>query len=393
MNVYLFNPDTDLALASNQENYMASEAVRSMMSDLALLPMWYAEPGSGVLAPSAYNERFLRQMDACFSHGVQLLTPPELAEHPDADIKPWGWNASIRKRLVQLGACSDRLPSMQALGAWRQYASRAHTAELVCRLAREQYGTGRVEVLSSLEACREAVERWKPCVMKSPWSSSGKGLNWCRHGFTAHIEQWCARTLREQGVVLISPIYDKVQDFAMEFYADGRGGIRFVGYSLFDTHASGAYQGNRLMSDEAIEQHLSSYIPLEALHQTRERICINLHNYTKDYQGFLGIDMMICREEGIFKLHPFIELNLRMNMGVLAHTFFERYMHPASEGRFMVEHFPSNENLRAEVARLSEEHPLQIDGGRLMQGFLPLVPVTPQSRNLAYVLKSAPVGN
>lgn len=45
MKLYLFNPDSDLALASNEENYMAPASARRMIQDLALLPMWYAQPG------------------------------------------------------------------------------------------------------------------------------------------------------------------------------------------------------------------------------------------------------------------------------------------------------------------------------------------------------------
>ncbi len=53
--LYIFNPEHDLALASGETNYMAPASARRMASELALLPMWYAEEGSAVLAPSAYN--------------------------------------------------------------------------------------------------------------------------------------------------------------------------------------------------------------------------------------------------------------------------------------------------------------------------------------------------
>ena len=40
---------------SGETNYMAPASARQMASELTLLPMWYAEEGSVVLAPSAYN--------------------------------------------------------------------------------------------------------------------------------------------------------------------------------------------------------------------------------------------------------------------------------------------------------------------------------------------------
>ena len=60
-------------------------------------------------------------------------------------------------------------------------------------------------------------------------------------------------------------IYNKVEDFAMEFYSDGIGGVTFEGYSLFHTGKSGMYEGNCLLSNEAIRKQLSQYVPLETL--------------------------------------------------------------------------------------------------------------------------------
>ena len=46
MKLYVFNPDADMALGNNEENYMAPATIRRMAEDLALLPIWYAQPGS-----------------------------------------------------------------------------------------------------------------------------------------------------------------------------------------------------------------------------------------------------------------------------------------------------------------------------------------------------------
>ena len=42
MKLYVFNPDADMALGNNEENYMAPATIRRMAEDLALLPIWYA---------------------------------------------------------------------------------------------------------------------------------------------------------------------------------------------------------------------------------------------------------------------------------------------------------------------------------------------------------------
>ena len=56
MKLYIFNPDTDLALANNSENYIPSARVKQMERELAMLPMWYAEQGSNILISTYPDE-------------------------------------------------------------------------------------------------------------------------------------------------------------------------------------------------------------------------------------------------------------------------------------------------------------------------------------------------
>ena len=97
--LYIFNPEHDLALASGETNYMAPASARQMASELALLPMWYAEEGSVVLAPSAYNLDYVKKIQELLGLSVDLMTEPELASERNLDIRPWGWDIAIRKRL------------------------------------------------------------------------------------------------------------------------------------------------------------------------------------------------------------------------------------------------------------------------------------------------------
>ena len=62
MVLFIFNPDTDLALANGKGSYTPTEGVRQMIDDLALLPIWYAESNSYVLAEGEHNQAFLEQM-------------------------------------------------------------------------------------------------------------------------------------------------------------------------------------------------------------------------------------------------------------------------------------------------------------------------------------------
>lgn len=396
MKLYVFNPDADMALGNNEENYMAPASIRRMAEDLALLPVWYAPSGSGVLAPSAYNADFLKQMQRQFRLDVRLVTEPELPDFSDARVMPWGWNPALRKRLLKGGISEKVLPDLDTLRKYRSLAARSHVSALHARLQsegmKETCGMGSCLVRAEDEShsdLSEVIGRYKEgCVCKSLWSSSGKGLCWCRYGFTKLVSDWCNRALKTDGAFMVEPIYNKVEDFAMEFYADGQGQVRFVGYSRFATDGRGAYQGNLLVTDVQVEEWIQQYISLEAFVQIRESVRRGLAELLgAGYMGFLGVDMMVCRlnEGRSYAVHPCVEINLRMNMGIVAHTLCDRFIASGSKGFFSVEYFPATEALQERHARDVQEHPLCVEQGRVVSGYLPLVPVTPRSRYRAFV--------
>lgn len=127
MKLYVFNPDADMALGNNEENYMAPATIRRMAEDLALLPAWYAQPGSGVLAPSAYNADFLKQMQQQFRLDVKLVTEPELPDYAEAQVMPWGWNPALRKRMLKGGILERKLPTRDELHIYRKKAARSNS--------------------------------------------------------------------------------------------------------------------------------------------------------------------------------------------------------------------------------------------------------------------------
>ncbi len=388
--LYLFNPEHDLALASGEANYMAPASARRMASELALLPMWYAEEGSAVLAPSAYNLDYVKKIQELLGLSVDLITEPELAIEPDLDIRPWGWDVALRKRLSVLGVDEVLLPSMGQLNDLREYSHRSKAVALLPELQLNECFCGESYYLKTPEEWKRFVEGRKECLLKAPLSGSGKGLNWCKGIFTSFISGWCTRVAASQGGVIAEPIYNKVEDFAMEFYSDGAGELTFVGYSLFHTGKSGMYEGNCLLSNEAIRKKLAQYIPLEALMDLENCLKYRLSALVGTvYKGYLGVDMMICRfpenEKPVFRIHPCVEINLRMNMGVIARFLHDRYVRPGSTGRFVIDYHPSEGEALQEHERMSATYPLESREGRVYSGYLPLVPVHKRSCYRAWI--------
>lgn len=387
--LYIFNPEHDLAMASGEPNYMAPASARRMAAELALLPGWYAEAGSAVLAPSAYNLDYLQRMKELLELPVYIMTEPELAIEPDLDIRPWGWDMALRKRLLGLGVDETELPSVEQLQMFRSCSHRRVAVELLPCLQLGEYFCGESHYMTLSEEWQLFVESHDTCLLKAPLSGSGKGLNWCKGVFTPSISGWCTRTGNQQDGVVGEPIYNKVKDFAMEFYSSGDGQVSFVGYSQFRTGGSGAYESNLLAPDAVIEGNLSAYIPLEELYKLRSTLESELsYRFGTIYTGYLGVDMMVCcfSEFPVYRIHPCVEINLRMNMGVVTRLLYDRYVNPGSTGGFQIGYYPSEGEAWAEHERMLADYPLKMQAGKILSGYLPLVPVHRKSCYRAWVL-------
>jgi hypothetical protein len=386
--LFLFNPDHDLAMANHDVNYMPPASARQFSMDLALFPVWYAGAHDVVLASSAYNLSFLNGMRAKFPQLASLLTETEVAMTKDIDCVPWGWNSAVCNRFIQLGVPPHALPTRGDLSMIREKSHRSQAVELLKRL-QFNHCCGESFYMTGLNELKRYVESRKSCLLKAPLSGSGKGLNWCRGEFTPHIGDWCKNMIWQQGGVVAEPVYDKVVDFAMEFYADADGKVRFAGYSLFHTAPNGAYDSNLLTTDADIEDRLAQCISLRVLYEVRNALEKELSGLIDSvYTGYLGVDMMICRSYDLFEysLHPCVEINLRMNMGMASRIIYDRFVLPDARGTLKVSYYASNMQLQDEHRRMTAEHPLQMEGGKIAKGYLSLVPITPRSQYVAWIL-------
>ena len=154
MKLYIFNPDTDLALANNRENYMPPARVKQMTQELELLPLWYAEDGSYIFTSSTRkNDEFLTEAKRLFGINAICLKDTSLLPRENMEITPWGWNVSLRKQLLNKGVASTLLPTLQELAEYRELSGRDKDTDILHSM---QPSTGfTAEVIDNIEKCRE----------------------------------------------------------------------------------------------------------------------------------------------------------------------------------------------------------------------------------------------
>ncbi len=398
----VFNPEHDMALANGDKHFIAPKNIREMARDLK-----------------------------------PLLVAMQ-CRHPLV----WGWDTAITEQLHRQGIPADELPTEAALAALRTHSERkmAHRVLHAFRADKPDGPyTGESCIIHHTDEIEPYATRHRHIVLKDPLSSSGKGLRHVKEGglplpcpqaellwedkssvvaTDAHlasaqrggtegtsslssslskVENWANALIKRHGYLTAEPYYHKMQDFAMEFQViDGQ--CHFIGYSLFMTNPHGRYEESMLMEDEKIEEQLAQYVPRTALHELREWIIAHCHCIipeewdTTSFPLYFGIDMMMVREgeqtkeKPTFKLHPCVEINLRLNMGIIAHEVRRHILAPQTEGTFHVVAFPTTEALKTFQREHTQNFPAVYQNGNVVSGYHPLTPIAADTRHHAYII-------
>ena len=402
MEFYLFNPEHDMALASFSPYYKAPTEIIRMKEDLAGLPAWYADKHDCVGVFSAnYDAAFYEQ---CVFSGLDSLARlvhvgEFLAQGLQNGLSacvPWGWDPALVQFLKTQRIGERFIPRNEGLNRIRSLSGRQQCVRVLHDFDGWPQVCGEAMVCPTLEAVKYYLEAMDEVILKAPWSGSGRGL--VRTSFTTwtpNLEGWVNRILRTQGELMAEPIYNKVIDFAMEFKVDSSHQLSFVGYSLFETDSHGNYKANLLTSNQSIVSRLTHYVSIELLEKIKKQLLISIAELlNSDYVGYLGVDMMICKvtdsvhDEVKYKVHPCVEINLRMNMGVVARLLFDRYMSFNSEGSYIVEHYSKDGEALINDHELRKSKPSRVENGKMVEGYFPLTPVTTTTRYQCYVICS-----
>jgi len=380
-NLYLFNPDHDLALANGDENFAPPSMAYTFGVDVGCLPMWYAKPGSTVFA-NLPDKKWLFKMQTLFPKLATISVESQPDRSSLESLYPWGWNVAVRKLFLAQGVVDKLLPDLNQLAELRQLSHRKTAIEALQFLHADSGLTAFLPPASKQLSANEAelfAKKYQRTVFKAPWSGSGRGHNWISGSLSENAKGWCRNIADKQGCVIGEQVYDKVRDFAMEFSCSDRQ-VSFVGYSLFETGETGGYKSNALMSDSAILKIITQFISEEFLIKIQIRL---LQFIEKEiavvYSGYLGVDMLIYKSDNGYLLHPCVEINLRMTMGMAARLFYDCFVHPDQTGHFYVDYYPSSDDLSNDHNQREQAIPLLIENGLVMHGYMSLSPVIENS--------------
>ena len=286
---------------------------------------------------------FNPEHDLCLANGDENFVPPrsamgfakentDLSEHlrrPNKQrrqIVPWGWNNTLKKRLINEGVDPAALPSEEELQFIRTHSRREFALDVHSRLISEDkqvIGPDYRIVATSVSEIEAFISANGSAVLKSPLSGSGKGIRFVREKLSESDKGWCRKTIDKQGSVIVERRFGIIKEYAMLFECHHEG-IDFIGYSLFESR-NGAYSRNILASNEEIEDIIAEYISRDTLNAIREGLTsILADTLVGHYEGFLGVDQMICKTNSPIFI-PVSEINLRMTMGLIARNQYDHF--------------------------------------------------------------------
>ena len=339
MKLHIFNPEHDIALAINKERFTPPHAGRQLRADFGFLPALWAEDDDMVLVDDVEAAAEAVRHLPKYAKSVRFvsladLSKTDIASLADFEVEPWGWDSSIGRQLLDANhSLLSYLPTSEQIDEMRRMSSRRFAAEhlLPQLVSMDERLVGSSHYCEDCHSVKHAISENGKSVLKSPWSSSGRGVRYVEGTqLTDHQQGWANNVLSRQGGIMVEPLYRKVMDFGMEFMAQKDGTIDFCGLSMFDT-LNGAYTGSILATEDDKREMLSRYCDVAVLDKVCERIKSLLSPlFAGKYHGPFGVDMMIVATDNAetFLIHPCVEMNLRRTMGHVALAVSPSKMEP-----------------------------------------------------------------
>ena len=402
--LHLFNPGHEMEILCGKSHYTPPYTVQKMAVDLELIPIWYGGSGSFTLVRNVKSTSFITSLLKDFkpllsSPMILNLMMKELYRRKKVGEKPnlqpltatcWGISPRSLATYNELKQAGLIIEVPEWKEEYVKLTNRQTSAECLALLQNNIPIVPYVKIpafFSDMDSIGKFVaDNRAPFVIKTPFSSSGRGLYWLNENtLDTRALSWIKGALKKQAMVSVEPALEKLLDFAMGFYSDGQGQVQYIGLSVFETQSQGQFVGCILGSQERLLQCLSEYISTEDYMFLAEQVRLVVQEKVgNSYTGYLGVDMLIYKtEDGNYGIHPFVEMNLRYTMGLVAMKISKHFLHPESHGTMRIVYYIYD--ALKEHQQLVEASPLILEGSKIRSGYLSLCPVYADTHYVAMI--------
>lgn len=399
-NIYYFNPTCELAVANGSFSYQPPLLLQEMERDLSALPFAFCNENDFVLTENPPSTGFLQRLKIVGFDLPNFYSLAELESLPDGSfdaIYPWGWSQAAHFKLKNLKAkCTDKFRKSKVFD-WKdehkllfeRSTSLDFLTELLDNNPPDWFITKEMAG-KKVTNCKEIellLEKHSRLVLKAPMSSSGRGIQIIRNDkLNTSNKQWISGVLKQQNYLIAEPYLERLIDLSFQFRVLSDTKIEYLGFSIFETNSNGQYRGTLIHPD------LNTILPDENATELIEMIsamadiisnALEKSIYANWHRGFLGVDAMMFRHQKSLLIQPCVEINSRMNMGILT-MFLEKRIHPESTGKFEL-FYDSPSKYHDFVGEQSRLNLPEFKEGKICSGFLPLVEPNMLNKFGAYV--------
>ena len=399
--VFYFNPTCELAVANGSFSYMPPRLLREFEQDCSALLFVFATSSDFVLTENKPSHEYVKIWSDAGFEMPEFCSLKELNSGTITSLRtvfPWGWSPAAHFKLKELKEKCP-LPFQESpVFKWNE----KHTAlyeriTSLCFLKKFldenpfEYYIESAKIgtkVTSIEEIEILLVNKYPLVLKAPLSSSGRGIQILRKPIlNTSNRQWISGILNQQTYLISEPFLDKMVDLSFQFIINDHGEPEYQGYSVFETTTNGQYKSTLIHPKN--ENHCFSEIfkKTETIIETTATLLKeSLKNsvYTSLHRGFLGIDAMIYKDNEGLKMQPCIEINSRMNMGILTMQI-EKKTHEKTSGKYEL-FYGARGEFQQFATKNTHGNPLKMRNGKLSSGFLPLIEPDGEKQFGAYIM-------
>ena len=400
-NIYYFNPTCELAIANGSFSYQAPLLLQEMERDLSILPFVFCTENDTVMTDNPPSADFLQILADAGFRLPKFCSLTDLESLPNNSfdaIYPWGWSPAAHFKLKNLKEkCSETFKTSPIFNWSTEYKllfERSTSLNFLVEVLNNNlpdWFISREMIGKKVNSCEEIdilLKSHSPLVLKAPLSSSGRGIQIIRKTqLNTPNKQWISGVLKQQDYLIAEPFLEKLIDLSFQFQVLPSSEVNYLGYSIFETNSNGQYKGTFIrpklnqFADEKYATELEFMIEETA---NVLKTTLETSAYGIEHRGFLGVDALIFKNGKHLMMQPCIEINSRMNMGILT-MFLERRFHPESKGKFELFYGTQGE-FKAFAAEKIQSNPPIFRDGLYYSGFIPLVEPGKETKFGAYVL-------
>jgi len=398
---YCFNPTCEPAIANGSPFYTAPARLRKFESDLGYLPAWLANEWDQVLVPGTVDNSYnlaMRKLGFRLPELINLreaMANPSWLKLPKGTLRPWGWSPAIHQLFKPaINSYQDDF-RQSAVATWQEAHKNLYSRLTALDLLTRMIGKCSVNwlpeptdlpvVCFTLDEIYTELDRRGRAVVKTPWSSSGRGLLlFPNPDLKTKNDEVLSGMLNQQGFVTIERWLEKVVDLSCQFISKS-GEIRYMGRTFFETDSKGRYLRNLLTDTPILSDELSGFLEVHNTDvvQLLESALME-SGYTSLYEGWIGVDALIYKDDtGELRFQPMVEINGRFTMGAIALRLRE-HLALQSSG-FLQIFYSKSSNFHLFCQKQKAEKPLIMKDNKIVSGFLPLTPPLQEHHFGAYV--------